>query len=148
MWLREAKKCLVKNEKAKTMGDNIQVCFSQPKNLKRRITQKSERKHSDKEPGCFKCGQCRVSCPILNEGNKFSSTNTQRTYPIRQRLDCDSSFVVYLGTCQKCRCQYTGKRTTAFKKRHSNHKQEINCVCESLVHLCLHQMIQTCSAVN
>ena len=75
---------MVKNEKAKTMGDNIQVCFSQPKNLKRIITQKNERKHSDEEPGCFKCGRCRVSCPIMKEGNKFTSTNTQRTYPIRQ----------------------------------------------------------------
>ena len=107
------------------MGDNIQVCFSQPKNLKRIITQKSERKHSDEEPGCFKCGRCRVSCPILKEGNNFSSTNTQRTYPIRQRLDCNSSFVIYLGTCQKCGGQYIGKSTTPFKKRHSNHKQEI-----------------------
>ena len=55
----------------------------------------------------------------------YMSTYTQRTYPIRQRLDCNSSFVVYLGTCQKCGGQYIGKSTTPFKKRHSNHKQEI-----------------------
>jgi hypothetical protein len=125
MWLREAKKCLIKNEKAKEMGGNIQICYSQPKNLKRIVTQKKVTKMHDEQPGCFKCGRCRVSCPILKEGGQFTSTNTQRTYPIRQRLDCDSPFVVYLATCQRCRGQYIGKSTTPFKKRHSNHKQEI-----------------------
>ena len=76
-------------------------------------------------PGCWKCGKCRVSCPILKEGNKFSSSNTKKTYVIRQHLDCDSQFVVYLGTCQKCQGQYVGKSETPFKRRHSNHKQEI-----------------------
>ena len=95
MWLRDAKKFLIKNEKAKKMGENIQVCYSQPKNLKRLVTQKNERKLQNDTPGCFK------------------------------RLTCDSSFVVYLGTCQKCGGQYVGKSTTPFKKRHSNHKQEV-----------------------
>ena len=126
MWLRDAKKFLIKNEKAKKMGEKIQVCYSQPKNLKRLVTQKNERKLQNDTPGCFKCGRCRVSCPILKEGSMFTSTNTQRTYPIRQRLTCDSSFVVYLGTCQKCGGQYVGKSTTPFKKRHSYHKQEVN----------------------
>jgi hypothetical protein len=30
-----------------------------------------------------------------------------------------------LGTCQKCQGQYVGKSETPFKRRHSNHKQEI-----------------------
>ena len=117
--------CMVKNDNAKSIGDNIQVCFSQPKNLKRLVTQKTEKKTSVEDPGCYKCGQCRVSCPIIEEGKRFTSTNTQRTYPIKQRLDCNSSFVIYLGTCQKCGGQYIGKSTTIVKKRHSNHKQEI-----------------------
>ena len=100
MWLREAKKCLVKNEKAKEMGGNIQICYSQPKNLKRIVTQKKVTKMHDEQPGCFKCGRCRVSCPILKEGGQFTSSNTHRTYPIRQRLDCDCSFVAYLATFQ------------------------------------------------
>jgi hypothetical protein len=40
MWLREAQKCLVKNEKAKSLGNKLQICYSQPKNIKRIITQK------------------------------------------------------------------------------------------------------------
>ena len=44
---------------------------------------------------------------------------------MRHHLDCDSQFVIYLGTCQKCHGQYLVKSETPFKRRHSNHKQEI-----------------------
>ena len=124
-WLRESKKCLLKNEKAKRIGDKIQICHSQPKNLKSLLTQKVQKKDTGDLRGCFKCSKCRVSCPIMKEGDSFTSTNTGRTYPIKQMLDCNSSFVIYLATCKRCRGQYVGKSTTIFKKRHSNHKQEI-----------------------
>ena len=61
----------------------------------------------------------------MQEGVRFKSTNTGKSYPIRKKLNCDSSYVVYLVTCRKCRGQYVGKSTTPFKQRHSNHKQEI-----------------------
>ena len=80
---------------------------------------------SSENPGCFKCGHCRVSCPILQEGGYFTSTNTQKKYKINQHLTCDSCFVIYLATCQKCMGQYVGKSKTPFKIRHSNHKQEV-----------------------
>ena len=124
-WLREAKSCLVKNEKAKSIGQNIQICFKQPKNLRRLVTQKKTSKPCDENPGCRKCTKCRVSCPIIKEGDSFKSTNTGRTYKIKQKLDCNSSFVIYLATCGRCEGQYVGKSQTPFKKRHSNHKQEI-----------------------
>ena len=77
------------------------------------------------DAGCFKCNHCRVSCPILKETKQFSSTNTKRKYWIKERLDCDSTFVIYLATCNRCHGQYVGKSVTPFKKRHSNHKQEV-----------------------
>ena len=84
MWLREAKKCLVKNEKAKSMGEKMQICYSQPKNLKRTVTQKKSTKTTVENPGCYKCGGCRVSCPIIKEGDTFTSTNTKKTYKTRK----------------------------------------------------------------
>ena len=103
-WLREAKKCLIKNEKAKNIGEKIQICYKQPKNLKRIVGQSkaSKKKITDTDPGCLKCGRCRVSCPILKEGGSFQSTNTKKTYTIRQKMTCDTPFVVYLGTCKGC----------------------------------------------
>ena len=77
------------------------------------------------DPGCVKCGKNCVACPILKEGTTFHSTNTKKTYPIRQNLHCNSEFIVYLGTCKKCSGQYVGKTTRKFRLRHSGHKQEI-----------------------
>ena len=77
------------------------------------------------DAGCFKCQKCRVSCPILNETKTFRSTNTGKVYRIRQHLDCNSDWLIYLATCRKCQGQYVGKSKTIFKVRHSNHKQEI-----------------------
>ena len=77
------------------------------------------------DAGCFKCNHCKVSCPILEETHTFKSTNTGKIYKIKQHMDCDSDWLIYLCTCKKCKGQYVGKSKTPFKKRHSNHKQEI-----------------------
>ena len=36
--MRETRKLLVRNEKANKLGDNIQIAFRQPKNLKNLVT--------------------------------------------------------------------------------------------------------------
>ena len=77
------------------------------------------------DPGCYKCNRCRVSCPVMNETRTFKSTNTEKVYKIRQRLNCDSDWLIYLVTCEICKGQYVGKSKTTFKIRHSNRKQEI-----------------------
>ena len=111
------------------MGENIQVGWKQPKNLKRTVCGLNKggakRPPPSENPGCSRCGHCKVSCPILQEGKYFQSTNTGKRYTIKCQLNCDSSFLIYLATCQRCRGQYIGKCQTKFKVRHSNHKREI-----------------------
>ena len=126
-WLRESKKLLVRNEKAKKLGNRIQVGFKQPKNLKCLVSgiKNKENNIPPEDPGCMKCGKPCVSCPVLKEGKTFCSTNTKKVYRIQHTLDCNSDFVVYLGTCKKCKGQYVGKTTRKFRLRHSGHKQEI-----------------------
>ena len=103
-------------EKVRLVGDNLRI-------FKDLCVGKNTQTVED--AGCWKCGHCRVACPILIEGKTFSSTNTKKQYQIKQHLDCDSQFVIYLGTCQKYKGQYVGKSQTPFKKQHSNHKLEI-----------------------
>ena len=116
--------------KGKEFGRNMQIAFKQPKVFRKIITGCKNQGgggggQNTGETGSFKCNNCRVSCPILEETKRFRSTNTQRSYPIKQRMTCDSHFVIYLGTCSRCKGQYVGKAVTPFKTRHSNHKQEI-----------------------
>jgi hypothetical protein len=128
-WIRESKKVLLKNDVAREMGENIQVGWRQPRNLRNTVCGlkkgESNKAQAHDNPGCFKCGKCRVTCPILVEGLHFSSSNTRKQYRIKHHLDCNSSFVIYLATCRKCGGQYVGKSQTKLKTRHSNHKREI-----------------------
>ena len=61
----------------------------------------------------------------MEERKDFTSYNTGKTYKIKQKVDCDSAWVIYLSSCRKCGRQYVGKSKTPLKIRHSNHKQEI-----------------------
>ena len=91
MWIRDCKKLLCKNEKAKDMGERIQICTRQPKNLLRLAggCKGVAEDPPQPEPGCYKCNHCKVSCPVMNETKTFRSTNTGKSYKIKQRLDCD-----------------------------------------------------------
>ena len=130
MWIQQCKQLLNKNEKAKKIGNKIQIGSKQPKNLQGLIRGYKGQSGGPPEPpqesGCFKCNKCRVACPILNESTTFKSRNTGKIYKIRQRLTCTSDWLIYLATCKNCQGQYVGKSKTPFKIRHSNHKQEIN----------------------
>ena len=129
-WLREGKKFLTTPE-GKEIGKNLQIVSRQPKNLKQLVTGlkgkafSEERMQPSSNPGCFKCNICKVSCLILTEGGKFMSRNTKKVYKVPFHLTCDSTFVIYRVSCKRCGGQYIGKSTTIFKKRHSNHKQDI-----------------------
>ena len=107
----------------------MQITFRQPKNV-RSMMSKNCMQRGDPvdppplEPGCHRCNKCHA-CPIIKEGTRFTSTNTKRTYRVHQKVTCNSSYIIYLGTCKKCRGQYVGKSTQPFKRRHSGHKQEI-----------------------
>ena len=61
----------------------------------------------------------------MKETKNFRSTNTKKIYKIKQAVNCDSDYVIYLVTCGRCQGQYVGKSKTPFKRRHSNHKCEI-----------------------
>ena len=80
---------------------------------------------NENNPGCFKYGKNCHACKILSEGRSFKCTNTGKSYTVKQNISCDSKFIVYLGTCKKCRGEYIAKSTQPFKRRHSGHKQEI-----------------------
>ena len=128
-WVRDCKKQLFRNDQAKELGERIQIGMRQPKNLQRLVGgYKSGSRRMENPPpdaGCAKCHKCKVVCPVLKEGSNFQSKNTSKKYKIKQKLTCDSDWLVYLVTCKKCGGQYVGKSKTSFKKRHSNHKVEI-----------------------
>ena len=120
-WLRLCKPILDKNEVAKDIGSRIQICTKQPRNIQAILGGCREPNQLPEVPadaGCFKCDKkCKVSCPMLKEGNSFKSTRTKKVYKMKQKLTCDSDWVIYLITCKRCEGQYVGKSKTSFKKK-------------------------------
>ena len=116
------------------------VVFRQAPNLKRKLTKSAFRAlpfpdggdTEDGEAGCYKYrhqgrGRPCETCPKLNVSTTFTSKFTGRTYKMRYRLNCKSTFVVYLVTCprQGCPALYTGSTTKTIMARHGGHRQEI-----------------------
>ena len=116
----------------KKIAENVMFVTRQSKNLLRALT--SAKVKSDNEvqrvifeqgAGSNKCSGCHA-CPKVQNTKFFKSTNTKRKYPIRQKMSCRSSYIVYFIVCRNCGGNYVGKSKREFRQRHSGHKQEIS----------------------
>ena len=81
-WVRLCKPLLERSAAAKKIGQKIQICTKQPRNLQKILGGcKDKQRVSQNIPvdaGCSKCDKkCKVSCPMMKEGNSFKSTRTQ-----------------------------------------------------------------------
>ena len=65
---------LANNEKAKKIGEQLQIVTRQPKNLQRLVSGTTKGGWGgtpSHDAGCYKCKKCKVLCPILKEGNNL-----------------------------------------------------------------------------
>ena len=53
------------------------------------------------------------------------STRTRREYMISRNYNCQSSWIIYVVTCQACQVQYTGQTKRTMAARHYGHRNEI-----------------------
>ena len=128
-WFNDLRYILDQDPKTKKIAETIKIVSRQTKNAQQLATQ-AKLKPLDQAPrleegaGSHKCKRsnqrgCHM-CPKIKETNKFTSSNTKRTYKIRK-----NSFVIYLGQCKLCQGQYVGKSKRELRERHSGHKQDI-----------------------
>ena len=113
---------------------SIIPAFRRPKNLKEILAPSKLRQsesqiehHGTQAPpaGCFKCRKtCDLCKKYFTESTSFTSYATGKTYQIKEHLTCNSSNVIYLASCNKCRLQYVGS-SVKFKERFRNHKSHM-----------------------
>ena len=125
--LRELQPLLHCSEKCrKAIKDVPFIAFQRSKSLgdylvhaKLRLSTRLERSSK----GTVVCGnrRCQV-CKYLEQGERFTSYRTGKSYTINYELDCNNSNVVYLLSCKVCHAQYVGSTTTKFRLRFNNHK--------------------------
>ena len=74
---------------------------------------------------------CLTCSHILDGANTITFTNTNKTFNIKQRLDCNSSNVIYVIQCTRClknrntNCQYIGQTGRRLRDRLLEHRRDI-----------------------
>lgn len=75
---------------------------------------------------CTKCLNINCKkCDYIMEGNTFKSTHNNSQYFVRGKIDCTSSNLIYLITCNKCGLQYVGETGRMLRDRINDHLSRI-----------------------
>ena len=83
---------------------------------------------ADADPGCHRCQRrkCVICEKHLAEVSTFMSCRTGESFNIRGNYTCDTSNIVYLISCKKCRgAQYTGQSQNSLRERFYLHRSHI-----------------------
>jgi len=99
------------------------VAFRRPQNLRDILVHSGMK--TPKKNGIYKCGTPRCTgCKHIDQGITFSDKHG-KSYPILGHIDCNTSYVIYLLTCRKCRLQYVGQTSNYLKKRIYQHIRDV-----------------------
>lgn len=76
--------------------------------------------------GTSSCGQTRCTvCAHILETNTILDSN-RLPIALQHKLDCNSTFVVYMIQCENCNIRYVGKTSRKLKERIHQHRSDIN----------------------
>ena len=64
-------------------------------------------------------------CSHVKQTTSFKSTKTNRSYSIREKINCKMTWLLYLCTCKKCSIQYVGKTEWPFNQRLNKHRFDV-----------------------
>ena len=78
---------------------------------------------------CTRLGKCTY-CPKIKKVDTFTSFHTKKTYqcknlPIKPRLTCELSNLIYMITCKQCGMQYIGETKRPFRQRMYEHTSSV-----------------------
>ena len=79
-------------------------------------------------PGCYPCNstRCVMCADHLVEATTVTSHHSGKTFQLRNRLSCNSTNIIYLLYCNKCKnTQYIGETKNALKTRFYLHRSHI-----------------------
>ena len=76
--------------------------------------------------GTFKCGMngCRY-CKLIKTGSLVHSYSSDKSFPIKHFINCNTKFVIYVVACSTCNLQYVGRTTRRLKDRLRDHLYDI-----------------------
>ena len=101
------------------------VAYSRPQNIKDKLIRAKLPPISNKPkriiPGMHKCkSNCKI-CPYIKAEKVLKSTYTKTTVQLTKHFNCETSNLVYLIECTKCKDQYIGQTKHTLEHRGSQH---------------------------
>jgi len=102
------------------------TAYKNHKNL-RRILVRSELEKTTKSGAYRGCGKTNcVTCRIhASDADHFYNQQNKTKYPIKDNIYCNSTNLVYLITCNKCKKQYVGETGRTLRDRLNDHRSAI-----------------------
>lgn len=107
--------------------NKFMVAYRRPKNLKDLLVH-SSMGGPPTTTGTVPCAQPRCkTCQFIQSTTQFSSTRTGIIYHTIGHIDCSSTHVIYLITCNRCLKQYVGQTSQSLRTRMMQHRYNISC---------------------
>ncbi|OCT78183.1 hypothetical protein XELAEV_18029290mg [Xenopus laevis] len=106
------------------------LAYKRGRNLKDMLVKGNNKAHysiphflQNPKPGNYKCFNCSI-CNSMIQTTSFSHPRTSQRFQIKQRITCQSTYVVYALVCP-CGLYYIGKTIQKLKDRFIKHKSVI-----------------------
>ena len=101
------------------------IAYTRPKTLKDHLIRAkvpSSKRPKRMIPGMHKCGKfsCRI-CPYVSTGKIIKAKYTNAVVQLSKSFDCQTTNVVYIVTCKKCKDQYIGQTKKTLEDRFKQH---------------------------
>ncbi len=81
---------------------------------------------SSSSAGASPCNVAKCkTCPLIHKCHNFDSTELDTTHSIIDTLNCNSSHIIYLYTCNICKIQYVGETGNTLRNRTNRHRTAI-----------------------
>ena len=129
-WIKEEMGILHLNKQCRDIIPAIPVVTRQAKNVGQisvRARHWLKDNQQDAEPGCkvVHADRC-VACKRMKETDTFRNEITGKTYRIKRKYSCKSSWIIYLAECSACNTNYIGQTfdQRGFVGRHYGHRQD------------------------
>ena len=128
-WIQEELPILHLSKKCEELFPSIPVITRQSKNIAQTVIRSRHWKNQTaNEMGGNEVLHKRncVTCSRMAKVNKFTSQATKRTYSIKRKFSCETSWCIYLATCLVCKSDYVGQtwRKEGMRARHRGHRAE------------------------
>ena len=132
-WIKEEMGILHLSKQCREVIPTIPVVTRQAKNVAQISVRARHWLKGGNDPGMTDSGctilhknrNC-VACKRLQETQKFNDIRTGKTYTIRRKYNCKSSWVIYIARCKSHNLTYVGQTfdQRGFVGRHYGHRQD------------------------